>query len=30
LTGGRTLDSLGLGSLGRDELQNLLREGFGQ
>jgi opine dehydrogenase len=30
LKGGRTLASLGLGGLGREELQNLLREGFGQ
>ena len=28
MTGGRTLDSLGLGHLDRDELQTLLREGF--
>ena len=28
LTGGRTLESLGLGHLSRDELQTLLREGF--
>ena len=28
--GGRTLASLGLGGLGREELQSLLREGFGQ
>jgi opine dehydrogenase len=30
LKGGRTLASLGLGGLGREELQSLLREGFGQ
>jgi opine dehydrogenase len=30
LKGGRTLASLGLGGLGRRELQSLLREGFGQ
>lgn len=30
LKGGRTLASLGFGNLGREELQNLLREGFGQ
>jgi molybdopterin/thiamine biosynthesis adenylyltransferase len=30
LKGGRTLASLGLGGLGREQLQNLLREGFGR
>ncbi|HMH61999.1 MAG TPA: glycerol-3-phosphate dehydrogenase, partial [Bradyrhizobium sp.] len=30
LAGGRTLASLGLGHLDRDELQTLLREGFEQ
>ena len=30
LQGGRTLESLGLGHLDRDELQTLLREGFGR